>query len=904
MARNPRIFQYTLIFVLVAAIIVTAYFFILKITAPALDPLEAVPAESSVFIKLNGSSGLLADLKSSNEIWQDLMQTGRPGDFINALHAADSMIKALGYQQAVEENPIYLALAGDGQSALFSMIMRWPAGASEADLDRLLAGGTSLGISKEKLDIRSMNVYHLYDSAGTISYYALGHGLLVVSRDRSMVESSARRLDERSPLPETVLFNKVAATAGRNVDANIYINFQKIPALAKYAFTEEYGDERKLLPNFGSWSEVDMLVKDDEILLNGYTEASDSMGQFLGIFRNQEPRKIEVTRILPYNTSVLLNFGVSNFGDYYRDYANYLSTPEVYPEREAELGKLKRQLGPACEENMTSWIGTELALAVINPHLNDPYNNTFMAIQAADIESAVSKLAGMADANRTYSYRDYTIRRIGVRDLLPVLFGRVFAPIRDNYFTRVEDYIVFANSGKSLENLINIFLSGKTLEQNENFKQFTDNVADESNLFCYFSVRNSTNELENILAGPLSAFVKDNPGVISNFEAIAVQFKSLNKMFFTSVYLRYNKDYVKEDLSIWKAYLDAPVYGQPYFVKDHRTNTLKIVAFDTLNQMYLIDHVGNIEWKLNIGEKVISDVHTVDYYRNGKIQYLFNTRNRIYLIDLLGRDVEGYPVQLKEQATNGLAVFDYDNNRDYRILLACDDNRVYNFDIKGKKTDGWKNPMAKSRVSKPVQHLREQGKDYILMADEDGNVRVIDRRGRDRINLKNTFQQADHAEFYVNETNSKGIFLTTDISGKLVYIKDNGKIEFTDFGKFSPEHYFLYEDFDNKGGKDFIYLDGNKLSVFDRFKNVMFTHTFENEIHSMPVIIPVSAREKLIGIVSRESGKIYLFDRDGNLLSTPDHIGKTRMLIGSLNRDGQLNMIVGFGNTIYNYYFR
>jgi hypothetical protein len=407
--------------------------------------------------------------------------------------------------------------------------------------------------------------------------------------------------------------------------------------------------------------------------------------------------------------------------------------------------------------------------------------------------------------------------------------------------------------------------------------------------------------LTGILAAPLAGFISENAALASNFEALAVQFKALNNMYFTSVYVKHNPAYIKEDLSIWKAYLDAPVYGQPYFVKDHRTNSLKIVAFDTLNNMYLLDRDGNVEWKLNIGEKVISDVHTVDFYKNGKIQYLFNTQN---LIDLLGRDVEGYPVDLKDKATNGLAVFDYDNNKDYRIMIALEDNRVYNFDIKGKNIDGWKKPLSKGVVSLPVQHLREGGKDYIIIADSEGNVSITDRRGSPRINLKSRLVNGTQSEFYINETNSKGIILTTDVSGKLTYINKNGKIDRTDFGEYSKDHYFLYEDFDNKGGKDFIYLDGNKLTVFDRLKNVIFFREFENEIHSSPVIIPVSPSEKIIGVVSGESKKIYLFDRQGNLLSTPDHIGKTQILIGSLNRDGQLNMIVGSGNTIYNYYFR
>ncbi len=410
--------------------------------------------------------------------------------------------------------------------------------------------------------------------------------------------------------------------------------------------------------------------------------------------------------------------------------------------------------------------------------------------------------------------------------------------------------------------------------------------------------------LSEVLAVPLAGFVSRNPEVVKNFEALAVQFKALNNMYFTSVYVKHNPSYIREDLSVWKAYLDAPVYGQPYFVKDHRTNNLKIVAFDTLNNMYLIDHDGNIDWKLNIGEKVISDVQTVDFYKNGKIQYLFNTANRIYLIDLLGRDVEGYPIRLKDKATNGLAVIDYDGDKNYRILIALDDNRVHNYDIKGKKVDGWKNPLSKGRVTARVRHLREAGKDYIIIADSEGNVKITDRRGRNRINLKSDLANGLRSDFYVNETNSKGIILTTDESGKLTYIKSNGRMETTDFGNFSKGHYFLYEDFNNAGGKDFIYLDGNKLTVFDRFKNIVFSWEFENEINSSPVIIPVSPREKIIGVVSGATGKIYLFDRNGNLLSTPDHIGKTQILIGSLNRDGQLNMIVGSGNTIYNYYFR
>ena len=51
------------------------------------------------------------------------------------------------------------------------------------------------------------------------------------------------------------------------------------------------------------------------------------------------------------------------------------------------------------------------------------------------------------------------------------------------------------------------------------------------------------------------------------------------------------------------------------------------------------------------------------------------TANHIHLIDRNGNYVEKYPVKLRSPATNGLAVFDYDKNRDYRMFIAGSDRK-------------------------------------------------------------------------------------------------------------------------------------------------------------------------------------------------------------------------------------
>ncbi len=62
---------------------------------------------------------------------------------------------------------------------------------------------------------------------------------------------------------------------------------------------------------------------------------------------------------------------------------------------------------------------------------------------------------------------------------------------------------------------------------------------------------------------------------------------------------------------------------------------------------------------------------------------LFSTRNYLYLVDRMGNFVERYPVKLRSPATCGVSVFDYDNTRDYRLFIACEDKKIYAYTKEG-----------------------------------------------------------------------------------------------------------------------------------------------------------------------------------------------------------------------------
>ncbi|MEJ2593967.1 MAG: hypothetical protein P8100_02285 [bacterium] len=461
--------------------------------------------------------------------------------------------------------------------------------------------------------------------------------------------------------------------------------------------------------------------------------------------------------------------------------------------------------------------------------------------------------------------------------------------------------MVFANSRESLINLVRMYETGKTLDLNENFKTLSDNIGASSNLLLYLKPQELKDLLSETLHPEYKSIAANNTQLIRSLLGMAFQFSAGDNLTYTSFYLKGSKSYKEENLAVWKLELDDLITGRPTLVRDHNTGHDNMVVFDQSKNIYLVSTNGQVLWKKRVDALPESEIFEVDYYRNGKIQYLFNTRDFMYLLDKNGENVESYPRKINPSATNGLNLFDYNNKRDYRMMIALSDKRIYNYKLDGSQVRGWAKPRTKDIVLEPVQRLVADGKDYIIINDANNDLTIVNRRGNVRIKLKQDPERAKYSDFYVNKTNSKGIILSTDIRGKLFYISTKGSIQYTDFGDFSPSHFFLYEDFNGDGSIDFIYLDGNELTVFDRFKNVLFTYQFDSPISIRPEFFRLSGRSRVLGVVADQEKTIYLFDNKGNTLISKGLVGETPFTVGSLLQNGDLNLITASGTTLFNY---
>ncbi len=121
------------------------------------------------------------------------------------------------------------------------------------------------------------------------------------------------------------------------------------------------------------------------------------------------------------------------------------------------------------------------------------------------------------------------------------------------------------------------------------------------------------------------------------------------------------------------------------------------------NNAYLINAAGRVLWKVPLRER-ISRYHLYDrLFQEREISScFFQEEIIIHLLDRNGNYVERYPVKLRSPATNPLALFDYDNNRNYRLLIAGEDKMIYAYDKSGSVVKGWKPFRTGGTVSSEI----------------------------------------------------------------------------------------------------------------------------------------------------------------------------------------------------------
>ena len=764
------------------------------------------------------------------------------------------------------------------------------------------------------------NAYNLDDNSKFINFsFTFAKGLFIFSKSRICVEESIRMLNEGFSILEDKSFIAARESSGKNVDANIYLNYKYLPANFTRILNKENGSLNSFFVNFASWTGLDLKLKNDAFVLSGYTVFSDSVNNYLNVFKGQKPVDNDFISFLPSNTSAFIALNLSNCETWQEKYSEYLQKSDNFASNNNFFEKIKKKEYKLSDLQDIFYNNIEGSISIVwmNGNLSAGEQDVVGIIQLKDADVMKNEIIQINMVDESGKVIVPSTANIDPQkgiiayafpepQILGYLFGDLFKKVNSKYYMIVGSKLVFSESVEALQLCYQKSKKGATLADDKDFVQYSKSLASESNIFIYANVANFGHPMANELNESTAELYKKNASKFNKIQAASIQLGMGDNQMFTNLYLNYNPQFAKKSKNVWEVHLDTSFSMKPEIVKNYVSGNNEIIFQDNGNKLVLIDESGRTLWKKQISGKILGTIQQIDLFKNNKLQFMFNTSKQLHLVDRNGKDVEGFPVTFKSPATNGIAIFDYDKDRNYRILVACENKNVHLLTATGGKVDGWAFTQTQSEVVLPAQHFIQDSKDYIVFADRTQTY-IVNRKGEIRIDVKSPFEKSTSTPFYFEKGNANegSRFVTTGKNGDVYFIFLDGQVKKMSFGDFSENHRFIYTDIDGDGKNYFIFTEKNKLIVFNRDKSTRFDMKFDENLDNSLNIYRIGKNLKYLGVTPTGTNKIYLLTNEGKEVKSFPMQGSGKFSIGKLINSKEiegLNIIVGgTGGYLYNY---
>jgi len=880
---------------------------------------EAVPENAIILLENQSTADFFHTLSSTRRIKGSLKLVKEMEPFLNGLQHFDTLMQQKPALSGKLKNvPFFVSIhqTGDDQYDYF-VVVRSGGKVGLGEMENILedlAGKKAQKSSRTYIRTKITNLKF----GGEIKDLVISElkDYILFSPSETLVEGSIRQIRDGISLQDQPEFNKVVLSAGQNVHGNVFINLARFPGFASRALSS--GVKTVKGANYGTWMELDLTFRPDAILLNGFASSGDTTA-WLDIFKHQEPQKIELDKILPANSMSFFAFGFNDPEKFQEDLDSYLSGTNIYRKHQADIEDIQALTGKSVISQCMGFIDREAGMAYLPGSesgaeplviMGTQSRNMAMETLSAWITIAAAK-DGKTPGDYQYTYRidrerQYLIYDMPVKKLPQVLFGPMFGEVSGRYFSFAGNYLLIADSRQAIQDVIYFNELHKTLSTDPTFQSTVESIVTRSNFYLYSAPFRSAPFYSDKLNNAWDKWILGNEEFLQKMGAFSLQIQSQprNELYFHNLIVKFADNSPDRPETVWESRLETTLNFKPVLVTNHSTRAREILVQDEANKLYLVNSSGRILWSLPLEEAIRSEVFQIDSYKNGKLQYLFSTDNKLHLLDREGNYVDKYPILLRAPATNGMALFDYDKSRDYRIFIACSDQHVYLYDKKGNLVKGWGFDKTEGLVAQPVVFQRIGNKDYIIFSDE-MRVYILDRRGADRVNPEKQFaRSANNNLLYEGPRGGhEARLVVTDVEGTVMYLYFNGKVESKQIKKFGPDHFFEFQDLNKDGERDFIFMEDDRLEVFDSKGGELFNLKMDANITHPPAIYRFPGNEKKIGVVTRSREEIYLVNSDGSLYDGFPLRGRTMFSIGYLTSSNkEFNLLVGGDNLfLYNY---
>lgn len=487
--------------------------------------LHAATANSGLVFSIENDKSIFEILKGQ-DLFQRLLGTAK----FNQLQLLKSKLVANpAINSLIEHKNIFISFsAGKNKDINYLISTQLNDDKDQQQLVELLKSGKiSIDTANQATTLR------INDS--TSFYVALDKNLILLSDAAEPIKIALHPNTHQSK-QEFAAFINSSSKLSKNSVGNLFVDFNRIPDLAKALIPGKLNGGLAVLSRQNSFAALNYNFSKERLFFNGNTKLNDKQ-DYLNLFADLQPQKNTIDNLLPDNTANFKLYSITG-------YKKWLEKLQTW---------FTNRKGDAAVKQV-------IANTITNYHLNPDeifpayFKNQLIYFQLRGGESlaAINLTNGdkvkqlMLDISEEY---DQDIKKLKVSGLLYCYFGEPLKQFGTPYYTIIDNNMVVANRPAALQQFLAKYRQNALLINDAGYINQYAQIANSASVTYYVNHKNSVDLVRNAIYAPYYKHFMAKDG-LGSFTSFIFQLNSDKGNFQTNLLINTLSETKSENLTI------------------------------------------------------------------------------------------------------------------------------------------------------------------------------------------------------------------------------------------------------------------------------------------------------------------------------------------------------------------
>ena len=532
------------------------------------------------------------------------------------------------------------------------------------------------------------NLLAVADSSGLLT--RINGDLILISSSETIINSSVRHLEEGHSILETKGFKEIASSGMETGDDVIFFSNAYADNILGAFLSKRHRKANAFVKDISEWTAFRVTRHSETGAgMRGTLLYSNDPYYYLNVLSHAGSSSVEIADAVPGNVDFIVDIPIGNITAYIKAYRNHLDSRSRLDKYESILQSQKKEHGKNAEEWAQSLDIKEIA--AVNLHFGGKLRKILLLRPGARLSEEKASAVNHAGFART-------------------IFGELFTGEDESAGKLVGKWLVIGSedcvAGYSETDFLKETLSVRL--KSEGLDRIPQKNCD---AWIYHSLSEDPNQLD---ANFTPMMAKGIRSILRGAAYVPVVLSVVSDGGSMALDLNLDRIEVSKGTVALSAARDTTVSVPqgPFKVLNCATGKINTLYQNSHLSICLRDENGKDVWGVPFKSKIRGYVQEVDYYNNGKIQYLFAAGSQMFLIDRLGRFVSGFPSETGKKIAAGPAVYDFTGAKGYTAMLLHTDNTVGYYDLHGKQVPSWKGITAGETIKSLPELLEGNGIRY------------------------------------------------------------------------------------------------------------------------------------------------------------------------------------------------